>query len=318
MAPNGESLELSYVLVTDTIETVAGVLAHLERQTAASAIELVLISPNTIDADDPALDRGLGAVRIVRCEEPIDLSSARALGVRSATAPVVFIGETHSFPEPEMVERLLAAMQGTWDAVVPAVINAHPDSVRSWAVHLMDYGAWSPHRPAEATDEPLVYNAAFRRDALLALGDQLADAISAIDDDLWRSFGAAGRRARFEPTARIRHLSVSRPAALIRERILCGLRFGEFRARRWPWWRRLLYAAGSPLVPFVLYWRKRQAVLRHRAAERFPASMSLWMIWLLTLRAAGEGFGYLGFGVHADSAETEIEIHRTRYVKGSG
>jgi hypothetical protein len=311
-APATRAIELSYVLATDTTATVRGVLAHLARQTRAEAIELVLVASGEVVAAE--LPAGLGAVRVERAPAPFSLSTARAAGVRAAAAPVIFLGETHTFPEPEMVERLLAAFAEGWDGVVPAILNANPGNGRSWAGYLLDYGRWHARRAAGPVDDPLVYNAAYRRDLLLALGDGLADALSAIDHDLHRALAAAGRRARFEPAARIRHLNVSRRGALVRERLLCGLRFGRFRAGRWSWPRRIVYAAASPLVPFVLLARARREIAAALAGGEAPWTTPFWLLVALVVRAAGEGLGYLGAGAHAEEEETEIEVHRTRYL----
>jgi hypothetical protein len=309
---------LSYVLVTDTLPTVRGVLAHLARQTRAGSVELVLVAPTAIDSGSSELPRGLGGVRCVRCPAPIELPAARALGVRAASAPVVFVGETHSFPEPEMVERLLAAFAAGWDAVVPAIVCANPRTGRSRAVYLIDYARWGPEQMPAERAEPLFYNTAFRRDALLALGDDLADALSSIDRGAWGPLRAAGRRARFEPAARLRHLNVSRPGALLRERLYCGLRLGHFRSRRWGWLRRLTYAAATPLVPLVIAARVRREVRGALARGGLPLSTLPWLAIALAARAVGEGLGYLGAGRFAEAAETEIEIHRTRYVVEEG
>ena len=55
------------------------------------------------------------------------LPEARAAGVRAASAPIVFIGETHSYPQPGWAEALLTAFEGPWAAVVPAIGNANPN-----------------------------------------------------------------------------------------------------------------------------------------------------------------------------------------------
>jgi hypothetical protein len=309
---------LAYVLATDELATVRGVLAALARQTRAGEVELVLIAPVALDAEAAEIPASLGAVRTLRCAEPLDLAAARAAGVRATAAPFVFVGETHGFPEPEMVERILARFAEGWDAVVPAIGNANPNGGPSWGGFLLDYGLFHAGREAGAVEEPLVYNAAYRRDALLALGDRLEAGLSAIDHDLHREFAAAGRRALFEPAARLRHLNVGRPGSLVRERLLCGLRFGRFRAERWTFPRRLLYAAASPLVPLVLA-RRHVAALRRRVGEPpRPASTALWVAVALVARAAGEALGYLGAGRDSAAAAAELEIHKVRYAGRRG
>ena len=66
-----------------------------------------------------------GAARVVHVPAPFSLAGARAAGVRAAAAPVVFIGETHSFPRPGMLSAMLAAFTDErCVAVVPAITNA--------------------------------------------------------------------------------------------------------------------------------------------------------------------------------------------------
>jgi hypothetical protein len=162
--------------------------------------------------------------------------------------------------------------------------------------------------------EPLVYNAAYRREALLSV-PELAAGLSAIDHDLWRALSAAGDRAAFAPGARIRHLNVGRTRPYLRERFLCGARLGRHRARRWAWPRRLVYAAASPLVPFVLAGRAREAVRRAGGAGELPPGTRRTAFVGLLARAAGEALGYLGGAPRdAELAETELELHKVRYA----
>jgi hypothetical protein len=309
---------LSYVLATDALATVRGVLACLRRQTRADLVELLLVSPEPLAGDLATATAGLAAVREVRCPAPLRLPEARALGVRAASAPIVFVGETHSFPEPEMVEELLRAFEGPWAAVMPAIGSANPAAGASWAAYILDYGAWHAARPAGEIDEPLVYNSAFRRAALLALGDGLADGISAIDHDVGRSLRATGKRAAFAPRAQINHLNVNRPCWLLVERFYCGIRFGLFRAGKWGWPRRLLYAGASLGTPALLAWRARRIIRHHAVHQELPASTWLWLPLGLVARAAGEALGYLGMGGEGIlEHETEIEVHRERYVRSS-
>ena len=307
--------KLSYILATDSLATVRGVVEHLARQTRADRVELVLISPAALGAREALAASGLGAVLEVRCESPLRLAAARALGVQAASAPYVFLGETHSFPEPELVESLLEGFAGPWSAVVPALVNANPRAPTSCAGFLLDYGVWDPERPAEEVETPLVYNAAHRREALLGLGERLAAGLSAVDHDLWRELAAGGHRARFEPAARIRHLNVAAGRAFARERFLCGVRLGLHRAHRWPLARRLLYAAAAPLAAAVLAQRSTPAIRTHLRHGRLPRGTLAWIAAALALRVTGEALGYLGFAPRGLEAElTELELHKSRYA----
>ena len=150
-----DSLRLSIVLATDTYEHAAA-RAHVaaspsRSRTAGNRHRRAEREPGTIDSSQ--LD-GFGAVRVAPVPAPLSLPRARATGVRAASAPIVFVGETHCFPEPDMCNRLLAGFTDEHcAAVVPAIVNANPKTALSWASYLTDYGGWGPGRtsgPARA------------------------------------------------------------------------------------------------------------------------------------------------------------------------
>ncbi len=119
---------MSVVLVTDTIESVEGVLTTFRRQTIANRLELVLAAPP--DAPLPEdVGSGFGAGVVLRVNDPFDISAARAECVRAANAPVVAIGETHCLPEPDWCERLLADFDEPDVAIVGSlVLCANPET----------------------------------------------------------------------------------------------------------------------------------------------------------------------------------------------
>ena len=138
-----EAPRISVVLVTDQYRTIRRVLACLSSQTARSEIELVIVLPaESRDATAESALQGFSSVRYVELASILPIPAARAAGIRAASAPIVFLGETHSFPDPRLAELLIAAHDGSWDAVVPGLSNANPQTVLSWASFLMDYGLW--------------------------------------------------------------------------------------------------------------------------------------------------------------------------------
>jgi hypothetical protein len=197
---------------------------------------------------------------------------------------------------------------------VPAIGNANPTGAVSWAGYLFDYGNWGLDRTAGEMSDPLIYNTAYRREALLIFGDQLTDALDPNEEALWPRFTAMGHRAAFAPQARILHLNVARLRWLVSEKFYVGVVLGTCRSQRWAWPRRLLYIAASPLIPFVLLARivrgTRSALPRRLPAATFP----LLLVGAIA-KVVGEVIGYLG--VRLPSLErrlTDIEIHKVRYA----
>jgi hypothetical protein len=256
------------------------------------------------------------AVRSVELASIPSLAVARAAGVRKATAPLVFIGETHSFPEPGWAEALLRAHEGPWAAVVPAVSNADPRGPISWGGYLMDYARWDPERPVGEIADPMIYNTSYQRQVLLELGEQLEIALDPYSGVLWPILFERGLRAWFEPEARIRHLGVGQFGTSLREKVLIGMIVGNYRATRWSLARRLVYFFGSPLIPLVLMARLLPAVRRIRRRHRLPWGSLPMMFLGCVAKAVGETYAVAaGAPAGTQARQTEIEVHRLRYCR---
>jgi Glycosyl transferase family 2 len=254
---------LSFILATDTGQTVSRVIDSLRQQTVRDAIEVVLIAPST-DAVRNVLAHRDEFAGMPVVENPVtDLAQARAAGVRAATAPIIFIGETHSYPHPELAEMLLKAFHGPWAVAIPAFQNANPSGPLSWANFFSDYGYWAEGRAAGEIAEVPLHDAAIRRSVLLELGDRLPLALG-FGDEIYLAIRSGGHRTYYEPAARIEHAHITQPTAWLFERFLLGLLTASYRAQRWSVSRRLAYVAGSPLIPLVLFRRMLPAIRRMR------------------------------------------------------
>ena len=306
--------DLSVVLATDTYATIRPVVDRFRRQTIHDRIELILIAPSADDVSSVMAHRDeFAAIQIV--ENPVvDLAPARAAGIRAASAPYVFVGETHSYPHPEFAEALIRRLAESWVAVAPAFGNANPNGPLSWAGFLSDYGRWVEGTEAGEVPEFPIYNVVVRRDALMALGDRLGPALAHGDE--WSvAFHAAGHRAYFEPGARLDHVNVALLGHWMRERILAGLLIANHRAARWSLARRIVYFCGSPLLPLVFMSRVLPGVRRMVSAKNLPVSVLFWIGFGMSIKSFGEMAGYAGWPV--DSAENsmhEYEVHKLKYA----
>lgn len=310
--------QMSMVLVTDRCETIRPVLDRLAEQTAREALELVLVGPGDELRPEATAD-GFAAVQVVDPGSYVGLGEARAAGVRAASAPLVFIGETHSYPHPRMAEELLHAHTGPWAAVVPSFANANPDGAASWAAFLSDYGAWVPGvSPGEIRFAPM-YNASYRRSVLLEFGDRLGGALQG-GDEMGNGLRARGHRVYFAPAARIEHLNVSgRPLDWIDERYLAGHLVAAARARSWSWGRRLLYLCGSPLLPVLYLSRVRAGIRLQRRQRALPPGTFALLLAGAMIKAAGEAVGYARSSRpdDADGRMREYELHKSAYASSA-
>lgn len=307
--------ELSVVLITDHFRTIRPVIDRLREQTVRDRIEVVIVAPSAraLELDESAT-AGLAAVRVVEVGSIFPMPPSRAAGVRATTAPVVFLGETHSYGGPGFAAEILDAHRGPWDAVIPGLDNANPGTALSWAAFLADYGYWHALLPAGEVGSGPTWNVAYKREALLALGGDLEKALSA-GDHLWEAFRAAGRTWFHAPTAPLTHVNVSRPGSWAHERFLAGTMIARNRNARWSLARRVAYAVASPLIPFVLLARLGPSFRAVRAAGLIPRGTTAALVAGVFLRTAGEALGYLrGVGARQEAQMEEYELHKLKYT----
>jgi hypothetical protein len=317
---SAHELRLSIVLATDTYETLRPVIASLGRQVDREELEIVIVAPpRTLGQIDSSQLDGFGAVRVVPVAEPLLLPRARAEGVRTASAPIVFLGETHCFPEPDMCRRLLTGFTDEHcAAVVPAIVNANPKTALSWASYLTDYGGWGPGRTSGELEQPLKYNGAYRRDVLLALGDRLDEMLDANNEELWPILHRRGYHSCFDRDARANHVNATMLWVMLRIRFCAGALIGAQRARRWTWVRRLIYIVGSPLIPAVLIWRARSNIRFGAPGQSLPLGTTLGISVGALTKTIGEVLGYLGLTPRsAEHGLTDAELHKLRYARFS-
>jgi hypothetical protein len=311
--------ELSVVVATDTFETIRELVAALQSQSAADRLELVAVAPSSERLALPAdVQQGPLAVQVVEVgDEGLELiHRGRAAGVRAARAPVVVFGETHCFPEPGWAAALIETHNGTWTAVLPGFANANPTGTISWSNLVLDYGRWlAPGPGGEVADVP-GHNCSFKRDALLTYGSGLEELIVQ-DSRLLDDLRARGHRFYFQPAARTRHLNVDRPVSWLVERLVTGRAYAGARAHDWSWPHRLLYAAGSPLIPAVRLRRALHDLRRAQLAGRLLPQLLPALCVGLAASALGELLGYaFGPSQRAVCRVAEIEVRRLDHVRG--
>jgi len=310
---------LSAIVITpDSLATVSRTLSCLRSQTVAGELEVVFVGPGGAirEAEARGAARGFGAFRPVIIDSLRLTTHARAEGVRAAASPVVALTEDHSWPDAGWAEALLRAHRDGCTVAGPAVVNANPRSVLSWANFLVEYSEWMA--PCTTTDVAHLpgHNSSYVRDALVALGPDLARHLEAESLLHWRMRNE-GKRLAVAPEAVTRHLNFSQIWPSVRVRINSGRLFAGMRRLPWAWWRRLAYAGGSPLIPVV-----RFARILHRVRQPGRSALVPWLacpiaLALLTIDAAGECLGYLfGPGRSAEHISS-IDFHREAFLSRS-
>lgn len=318
-SPPTRAVRLSVCLPTDKLETLRPVLARLRAQTIASSMEIVIATPEVEATRKAVADESAFAfVRVVGVDALVPLGHARAAAVRAASAPFVFLGETHSFAERGWAEALLTRHDEGWSVVVPGIANANPRGLLSWAGLLLDYGGWLQERPPSELRYWPLNNSSCLRAALLECDDDLERGLS-YGDQLLLALQQRRHRVYFEPRAVLSHLNISRFRFWLDERWVGGVLVARHRSRDWSHAKRVAYVLASPLIPLVLFGRVAPSTVTTIRARR----LSLMTLPVMFLGAVAHGLGELvGYarvgGVDgAEARMTEYEIHKARYARAS-
>jgi predicted dehydrogenase len=313
----GDGPAMSVVVVaTDGFASVRRTVRHLRDQTVRGQLELVLVgtSAEALSAHEPDELAGFHGVQKIAIGPIANIDKACAPGVRQARAPVVALVEDHAYPEPDWAEMLIEAHRGPWTAVGSLMLNANPGSALSWTNLFMGYGWWT--EPLQSGETRLVpmHNLSIKRAALKGFEDRLEDFLGR-DGRLLQALLDRGHRFFVETRARIHHANPSLLGSTVRLRFNAGRLNGATMAERGGWSRarRLIYAAGSPLIPLV-----RTRHLRGRVGR---SGLGVKAYSALALGLALDGAGYfLGFTFGAGRTSrtlADFEFDRLRHVSAA-
>jgi hypothetical protein len=293
-------------------------IQYLLKQTAVQQIELILAGPSRqqMQVDDREL-LPFHSVQIVEIRHLQSTGQAMASAVRVAKAPYAAPAEEHDYPEPTWAETIIDLFdQGGYGAVGWSMANPNPGWV-SWA-HM--YGQFGPVIVPVTSREATSlsgHHAAYRRDLLLNYGDLLPELLNneiMLQKDLYRR----GHKLFLTGEAVSRHVNISKLSTYFHLDYIGQRGFAATRVKvlNWSWARRILYAGGAPLVPFLRLYRSLRDIRRTERTRSLLPHVAILIFMANIFGAVGEAFGYL-FGAPNTLYETRIpmELNRSAYVR---
>jgi hypothetical protein len=229
-------------------------------------------------------------VRLLSFERPMAVPELRAAGIAEARAPYVAVIEDHCVVQPGWSAAVLRGHRAGHAVVGGEIINVVTGRLRDWAAFYCEYSEHMDPLPAGPTPSLPGMNVSYDRAALAAMAPLLAEG-------RWETW--------LHP-----HLEREGFAFHVAEGMVLGhdkdFGFREFASQRWHYARshagirnpelgarRLIYAAGSPLiVPLMLKRIVRNVRAKPRHRRRFAQATPLVVVYL-GVWAAGEAVGYL-------------------------
>jgi hypothetical protein len=258
-------------------ERAARSLASVLDQEGIERAEVILL--DAANDESPPLPRSDHPnVRLYARPQRGTYGGLRAEGTRLARAPIVAFLEEHAIALPGWLAAVEESLQsGEYAGASGEVHPLNPGVGIGDAVALMNYARWLPPLEESGPSTLVVgHNSAYRRDDLLAFGDDLEHFLSCEVVLQWR-LGALGRPFLINPAIRVAHLNETTVAAICRGYYLWHVSFGAgwARADDWsvarraaqalgsPWWvvRRIVDVARTARTP-----RHRRTLVRHLPA----------------------------------------------------
>ncbi len=297
------SPEMSVVIVTpDDYQVIRRTIRFLGAQTVKGLLELVIGAPSRKQLGLIESDlAGFHSYKIVEVGEIRILTDAKVAAVVESSAPIVAFAEDHCYPEPGWAEALIATHRRGYAAVGPLMRNANPATSLSWAGLFLHYGCCiNPVISGHCTNLPW-HNTSYKRRLLLEYGSELSSMLI-VEGILFDDLRAKGHTLHFEPAAQTNHVNISLLSSWARHAFWGGRLFGGMRARKnnWPVWKRLIYIAGSPLIPIMRFCKTVQKAREIGKSGLLPGMIPALVAGLLP-HVVGEIAGYaLGAGRAAE------------------
>lgn len=307
---------LSVAITLGTNPRRAGaVLGHLRRQSIADEIEVIVVS---LAEARPEFSGPAGGLDLTVLHHPgsSDFGRARAEAARRARAPYIAYLEDHTVPAPDWAEQVLRAFERAEPdvtAIAYAFRNGSPDTYLYRSAFMAEYGALACPLPEGPVPSAAANNIAYRRDALLAMGEAL-DSLLEMDFFLQKAMGESFR-CHAAPQAVLYHQTNAQLGMLVWVHFLYARLFASRRVEheRWSLMRRF---AAAPIVPFAVPLLRIRRLFR-ALQGRPPLPAEAWkalpiIVLLYCAGGLGEAAGLLrGGGVSARSLVwIELEMER--------
>jgi len=306
--------QISAIIVIGTRRERAGrALQSILSQEGMEQAEVILVDTQAAAAPVPGSDHP--AVRIIPIGGHSTFGEARAVGVRHARGRHVAFLEEHSLASAGWLKLIMAALNGPWVGVGAEIHNANAGVGISDVVWLMNYiPAFRPPARYGPSLAIASHNAAYRRDVLMALEDELPPLMQSEVLLHWR-LRQEGREIGIDPAIKVAHMGETTLVGIVVGYFVMHQHFGALRSRvsGWPFWLRILRVLATPLVPCVRFTRFAYSALRYRPADlkiilRFPHVVLIAQ----SAAALGMAAGYLFGPGNSENGFLKLETSANR------
>jgi hypothetical protein len=307
---NAEAPLLSAIVVMPgNYAEIERTIRHLEAQTVAHQIEIVLVTDKLDRIPAARLKPGcFHSWSIVEVGKIKSVGHGFTAGILKAHAPIVALTEDHAFPDAVWAETFIRRHGENRDIVGPSLCNENPVNMISRADFYQACGNWA--RPVNSGASAVLpgHNSSYKRTILLALGADLEKYMEA-ESVMHRHLGQQGHTLWLAAETCTSHHNFDSWRIWIPSRYYGGREYAAVWSRHWSFARRGIYALASPLIPFI-----RLRRIEKEIRKREPLLIELRLLPTLFIGLAVESFGQMiGYAAGAGNAAEKaarFEFHR--------
>ncbi len=266
-------------------------LAALADQDDGAGAEVVVVD-RAGEAARAAIRDRFPAVRLIAMPARAPLPEMRGRGVAEARGRMIAVLGEHLRPGRAWLRTIGEAQRAGREAIGGPIDSGRIGGAAEWAFFLSEYAPFMPPMASGPIAVVAGSNCAYARSALDRVGARGGEALW--DGDLAARLSAAGVGFESAPGLAARSEKRLGIVRLLAHRHHCARTFAAHRVAGWSRWRRLAYAAATPLLPPLLVARTVRTVASKR--RHLPALLRALPLLLAgaVTGAAGEAMGALG------------------------
>lgn len=289
---------LSVIVVSwNASETIIACLEALLDQESVPDYEVIVVDSGT-DGTADLVEERYPSIRLVRCATRKFPGAARNIGLDSAQSDWIGFVDADCIAGPGWINGAVASRASGASIIGGCIEPANPGSYLGWAPYFIEFSRWMPGMPPRPIKDIATCNCVMSRDVIDQAGG-FREQGYASDTALCWSATAAGQTVAFDPSLTAGHINITRLSTFLRKQAFHGRHFARMRleVQGWRTGRRLSYAAGSVLLPLLLWARLARRVFGTARHYRIKFTLVSPLVLLgLCLWSAGEMAGYLAPG----------------------
>lgn len=249
-------------------------------------------------------DLGLAVSPSVSAHQHRLYDRRRAVGLQLARGRVIAFTEDHATPTENWCRQLLRLHGEVPYGVIGGAIENGVDRPLNWAWYYCDFGRYG--RPFSNGEAEYVsdVNVSYKRQELALVKDLFQEAYH--ETTIHWALRERGAKLVLDERLVVFQMRPAKSLAQsLRERVAWGRVFAETRCARLSILRRLIYGAGTFLLPPILFSRVLTNMFRQKRTTKQIASATPIVLLLLIGWSLGEMIGYLDGSPYAKTVEIE-------------